>query len=586
MNIIGLSAFYHQAACCLLQNGRLTAAAAQERFSRLKHDPKLPVQAFRYCLQAGNLNITDIDALAFYESPNKKVDRQRTYSPPQTFVTRDNTYVQEIIRDNLGYEGPIYFFDHHQSHAAAAFFYSGFTEAAILTVDGVGEWATTTYGHGHQNSLTLFEEVVFPHSLGLLYATLTAYLGFRVNNGEYKVMGLAPYGQPRYLPQLQQLITLGEKGQYKLNLPFFDFMHGERMYNERLITLLGQPPRQPETAIEPFHCDVARSLQQLLEEILLTKITYLAQQVDSPNLCLAGGVALNCVANGRIHRQSPFRHLFIPPAPGDDGGCLGAAALAHIHLTGQRHSDDPLSHPYLGPYWSTPEIAHLLTAAEIPALDFREKETALLTAVVQRLLSGQIIGWFQGRLEFGPRALGNRSILANPMLPDMQNQINQRIKQRESFRPFAPSVLETEAAAHFDLPYPSPFMLETCAVQSPLTLPAITHVDGSARPQTVNKQQNPRYAALLEQFYQQSGCPILLNTSFNMRGEPIVCTPTDALLCFGRSGLDSLVLGDFLIDRTALPANWQTLCTLWPQRQTSPFKQNKSVIHEQLYTFV
>jgi carbamoyltransferase len=591
LNLIGLSAFYHESACCLLQDGTLIAAAAEERFSRVKHDARLPVEAFRFCLKAGRISITDIDALAYYESPTKKGDRQHwagrlTDSPSNDAIQPDAEWPFRMIRERLGYDGPILVFDHHQSHAASAFFYSGFAEAATFTADGVGEWATTTYGIGRGATLNLFEEVRFPHSLGLLYATLTAYLGFRVNNGEYKVMGLASYGQPRMIDQIRTLVTSAPDGQYRLQMLYFDYVSGRRMYAPPLTDLLGAPPREPGTPITAFHCDVAKSLQTVLEELLLEKIEYLHRRVDVPNLCLAGGVALNAVANGRIRREGPFERLFIQPASGDAGACLGAAALAHIQITGSRNTKSPLSHVYLGPSWSSDQIETILIATGLPALDYRQRETDLLDAVVARLLENQVIGWFQGAMEFGPRALGARSILANPQDPEAQNRLNRMIKQRESFRPFAPSVLEKQATDHFDLAHPSPFMLETCQVVSPLAIPAVRHVDGSARPQTVNPDEHPRYANLLDAFYRRTGCPMLVNTSFNVQGEPIVCSPIDALLCMGMAGLDALVLGDFLIDRSLLPENWPDLFTAWRQQKYSIFSENQSSIQENLYTFV
>ncbi len=590
MNVIGLAAFYHESACCLLQDGRLIAAAEEERFSRVKHDARLPVQAFRYCLRAGKIGLTDVDCLAYYELPTQKLARQLWAGVPDDdpgdLFWLDPHQPQRAIRERLGYEGPLLTFAHHRSHAASTFFYSGFSDAAILTVDGVGEWATTTYGHGRGAAIELFKEVRFPHSLGLLYATLTAYLGFRVNNGEYKVMGLAPYGQPRYVDQMHELVSSGPNGQYSLNMDYFDFVRGRTMYSARLCELFGAPPRQPEADITPFHQDVARSLQVVLEEILLEKAHYLAGRVDSPNLCLAGGVALNCVANGRLLRDGPFARLFVQPAAGDAGGCLGAAALAHVQLTGQRHTYQPLSHVFLGPSFTADEVAGLLTATGIAAHDFRGRQAALLEAVVDRLAANQVVGWFHGALEFGPRALGARSILANPQDPNVRQRLNQLVKKREAFRPFAPSVLYAHAADHLDLDHPSPFMLETCQVTSPLDLPGITHVDGSARPQTVDPATSPRYAALLEAFYRRTGCPILVNTSFNVRGEPIVCTPVDALFCLGNSGLDALVLEDFILDRAMLPANWPLLLTAWQRRSRTAFASERSPIGENLYTFV
>jgi carbamoyltransferase len=588
MNVLGLSAFFHESACCLLQHGRLVAAAEEERFSRVKHDPRLPVSAFRFCLRAGGIGITDLDAVAFYESPLKKLSRQLWAGIPEgaspDLPWLDPGAPERAIREGLGWDGPILFFDHHLSHAASAFLFSDFPEAALLTVDGVGEWATTSYGRGRGAEVELFEEVDFPHSLGLLYATLTSYLGFEVNDGEYKVMGLAPYGEPRFLDEMRRLVSPGPGGQYRLSLDYFDFVRGRRMYSDALSRLLGEPPRRPEAEITRFHQDVARSLQAVLEEILLAKARWLHERTGLPDLCMAGGVALNVVANGRILREGPFERLFVQPAAGDSGGCLGAAALAHVQLTGER--PEPLSHVYLGPRWSAEEIAGLLTATGIQAHDFRGREAELLEAVAVRLGRGQVVGWFHGPLELGPRALGGRSLLADPRDPRMRDRLNRLVKKREAFRPFAPSVLAEHAAAHFDLDHPSPYMLETCRVTSPLDLPAVTHVDGSARPQTVDPEVAPRYAALLEAFRRRTGCPLLVNTSFNVRGEPIVASPVDALSCMGVSGIDAVVLEDFLIDRAMLPQNWADLLPAWRERSRSGFARGQSAISEDLYTFV
>jgi carbamoyltransferase len=579
MNIVGLSAFFHESACCLLRDGQLVAAAEEERFSRVKHDPRLPVSAFRWCLRRGGISITDVDCVAYYESPAKKLERQVWSGIPES-LRLDPGRPEREIRERLGYEGPVLTFEHHQSHAASAFFFSGFPEAALLTVDGVGEWATTTYGRGRGSGIELFEEVRFPHSLGLLYSTITAYLGFEVNDGEYKVMGLAPYGEPRYSEEMRRLVSSGPEGQYRLNLDYFDFIRGSKMYSDALPKLFGEPPRRREAEVTRFHEDVARSLQAVLEEILLEKVRYLHRRTGLPDLCMAGGVALNVVANGRILREGPFERLFVQPAAGDSGTCLGAAALAHAQLTGQRPGGR-LPHVYLGPGWRIDEIAGLIAATGLPALDFREREAGLIEAVVDRLKTGKVIGWFHGSLELGPRALGARSLLADPRDPDMRDRLNRLVKKREAFRPFAPSVLEAHAAEHFDLRHPSPFMLETCRVVSPLDLPAITHVDGSARPQTVDPQISPRYAALLEAFRRRTGCPLLVNTSFNVRGEPIVCSPVDALFSLGSSGIDALVLEDFLIDREIVPANWAELFPAWREQARSGF-----AVSTDLYTFV
>ncbi|MFL6262965.1 MAG: carbamoyltransferase [Thermoanaerobaculia bacterium] len=588
MNILGLSAFFHESACCLLRDGRLVAAVEEERLSRVKHDPRLPVSAFRFCLQAGGLGITDLDAVAYYESPVKKLSRQLWAGIPEgaspDLPWLDPGAPERAIREGLGWEGPILCFDHHRSHAASAFLLADFPAAALLTVDGVGEWATTSYGRGRGAEVELFEEVDFPHSLGLLYATLTSYLGFEINDGEYKVMGLAPYGEPRFLDQMRRLVSPGPGGQYRLDLDYFDFVRGRRMYSDALPRLLGERPRAPEAEITRFHQDVARSLQAVLEEILLAKARWLHERTGLPDLCMAGGVALNVVANGRILREGPFERLFVQPAAGDSGGCLGAAALAHVQLTGKR--PEPPRHVYLGPRWSADEIAGLLTATGIRAHDFRGWEADLLEAVVDRLERGQVVGWFHGPLELGPRALGGRSLLADPRDPEMRDRLNWLVKKREAFRPFAPSVLAGHAGAHFDLDHPSPYMLETCRVISPLDLPAVTHVDGSARPQTVDPETSPRYAALLEAFRRRTGCPVLVNTSFNVRGEPIVASPVDALSCMGVSGIDAVVLEDFLIDRAMLPESWDDLLPAWRERSRSGFARGQSAISEDLYTFV
>jgi carbamoyltransferase len=584
--VVGISAFYHESACCLLQDGRLVAAAEEERFSRVKHDARLPVAAFRYCLEEAGAGIDDIDGLAYYESPATKLERQIWAGLPEgasAGLPWLDPYLQEReIEEGLGYERIADTFSHHESHAASAFYYSGFPEAAVLTVDGVGEWDTTTYGRGEGANLEAFERVEFPHSLGLLYSTLTSYLGFEVNDGEYKVMGLAPYGEPRYADRVRKLISSLDGGRFELDLRYFDFLRGRRMYSEALCDLFGAPARPRGGEITRFHQDVARSLQTVLEEILLEKARWLHEQTGSPNLCMAGGVALNCVANGRIRREGPFERLFVQPAAGDSGGCLGAAALLHVSLTGKAPRTRPMRDARLGPSWSTDEVARLLAASGLPFQDFRGREADLLEEVVDRLASGKVVGWFHGRMEMGPRALGARSLLADPRDPDMRDRLNRMVKKREAFRPFAPSVLLAHAAEHFDLDHPSPFMLETCRVTSPLDLPAITHVDGSARPQTVDPEVLPRYAALLEAFHRRTGCPLLVNTSFNVRGEPIVASPVDALFCFGTTSIDSLVLEDFLLDRDGLPEGWPELLEAWRQRPRSGLE----AVSRDLYTFV
>jgi carbamoyltransferase len=448
-------------------------------------------------------------------------------------------------------------------------------------MDGVGEWATTTYGSGEGSRIDPFEKVEFPHSLGLLYATITSYLGFRVNGGEYKVMGLAPYGKARFVPEMRKLVRSGPDGSYELALDYFDFVKGRRMFSDRLPELFGEPPRTAESEVSSFHQDVARSLQQVLEEVLLEKAHYLHRKVPTRNLCLSGGVALNCVANGRLLREGPFDRLFVQPAAGDSGSCLGAAALAHIRLTGERHTLAPLEHVYLGPRFTSAYVGSMLSAAGVRALDYRGREDELLEATVDRLAKGQVVGWFQGAMELGPRALGARSLLADPRRPEMRERLNAMVKKREAFRPFAPSVLLSEANRHLELDHPSPFMLETCQVRSPLELPAITHVDGSARPQTVDPRQAPRYAKLLEAFQKRTGCPILVNTSFNVRDEPIVCTPEDALSCAMRSGIEALAIEDFLLDLSSVPPELVALT-----RDRDRLAARQSSIDAALYTFL
>ncbi len=590
MNIIGLSAFFHESACCLLAEGEVKAAAAEERFTRLKHDPRLPVEAFRFCLEKGGIGISEVDALAYFENPQLKLERQLWAGVPEGASSDlpwlDPRQPQRAIRERLGYEGPILTFQHHQSHAASCFFFSGFEEAAVLTVDGVGEWATTTYGHGKGRELQVLEEVEFPHSLGLLYSTLTSYLGFSVNDGEYKIMGLAPYGTLRLAEKISQLVLTAPDGRFALDMSYFDFVRGRRMYTDKLLRLLGQPPRRPGDEITSFHKDVARGLQLLVEELLLQKVAHLHRRVGGRYLCMAGGVALNCVANGRIRRESAFEKVFVQPAAGDDGACLGAAALAHVSLTGERPTRAPLRQVFLGPSWKPNQVLKLLEGTGLKFQDFRGQEGDLITEVARRLQKNQVVGWFQGAMEFGPRALGGRSILGNPLDPQIRSRLNELVKKREGFRPFAPSVLASRAIQHFDLDGPSDFMLETCSVISELDLPGITHVDGSARPQTVDKEQNRRFAALLEAFEKLTGCPLLVNTSFNVAGEPIVCSPGDALLCFGEAGLDCLVLEDFLIDRSDLPSRWQEEVIAWRSPARGASDRHRTSISENLYTFV
>jgi len=590
MNIIGISANFHDSSCALIQDSKLIAAVSEERFSRFKNDARLPIRAFRYCLEAGKIDITDIDCIAYYENPYKKLLRQLS-SGANLDLSNELNWIDchkpfREINEILGYEGQIKFYDHHLSHAASSYFFSGFTDAAILTSDGVGEWATTTYGIGQGPLIELFKEIKYPHSIGLLYSTITNYLGFEVLSGEYKVMGLAPYGEPLFVDKLQQLFNLNDDGDFELNMEYFDFSQIDHMYTHSLTELLKLPPREPKTEINQKHLDLAKSLQLILEQIVLKQIHGLKNKVTSSNLCMSGGVALNCVANHAVRNSGLFKHIFIQPASGDAGSAMGAAALAHIDIIGKNPNNQQLCNAYLGPKYTDEDIYSMLSSMEIEAFDFRDNPSKLYEAVVDRIIAGKVIGWFQGRMEFGPRALGARSIIADPRDPTMRDRLNMLVKKRESFRPFAPAILEEHTENHIDLNIPTPFMLETCQVISTLDLPAITHVDGSCRPQTVSAKTNPKFHALLTVFYQRTNCPILVNTSFNVKNEPIVCTPLDALRCFGNSGIDALVLENFLIDRTALPEIFFTMAKQEAEFIKPPQDLFMKTQTEGIYTFI
>ena len=588
MRILGISAFYHDSAAALIDDGRIIAAAQEERFSRKKQDSDFPENAVAYCLAEAGYQLNSVDFVAFYDKPFLKFERLlETYLAfaPKGFSSfamavpvwlKEKLFQKSLLRDELikhqpdfDWENKLLFAEHHQSHAASAFFPSPFDDAVVLTMDGVGEWATTSVGIGQGNTLDMVQEIHFPHSLGLLYSAFTYYTGFRVNSGEYKVMGLAPYGEPRFKNTiLDKLIDLKEDGSFRLNMEYFDYCTGLRMTNEKFDALFGGPPRDAETQLTQREMDLAASVQSVIEEAVLRLTRSLAKENKSKNLCLAGGVALNCVANGHALRDGAFANIWVQPAAGDAGGALGAALSAyHLYKKQPRKvngAQDSMAGSYLGPQYNEANIAECLTAAGAHFEIFDEKTIIAKTA--DALAEAKAIGWFQGRMEFGPRALGGRSILGDPRSPNMQKTLNLKVKYRESFRPFAPSVLREDVSEWFELETDSPYMLLVADVKKERQrkmnasekalfgieqlniprseIPAVTHVDYSARVQTVHKDTNPRYYALLHAFKERTGCPVLVNTSFNVRGEPIVCRPEDAFRCFMGSEIDVLVIGN------------------------------------------
>jgi carbamoyltransferase len=577
MNILGISAFYHDSAAALFKDGVLVAAAQEERFTRKKHDASFPAQAIAYCLREGGIAINEVDQIGFYDKPLLKFERilvqylatfprsYRSFMKAVPLWLLEKLWVPNLIRKQLGYEGPILFAEHHQSHAASAFLVSPFKEAAILTVDGVGEWATASFGVGRDGRVDIFHEIHFPHSLGLLYSAFTYYLGFKVNSAEYKVMGLAPYGEPRYYDKVRQLVEIREDGSFRMDMRYFAYHYGLTMTNEAFNRLFEGPPRKPESPLTQREKDIAMSVQKVTEEIVLKMAAYLHRETGQKNLCMAGGVALNCVANGRVVREGPFERLFVQPAAGDAGGALGVAALIHSQLLGRPRQFE-MREAYLGPAYSTEEVRSYLDANGIP---YEELERQDLLAETARLIAEQkVIGWFQGRMEFGPRALGGRSILADARNPENKDVVNLKIKFRESFRPFAPTILEERVGDYFELDRPSPYMLLVAQVRPDRrTIPSVTHVDGSARIQTVSRSQSPLYYDLIQQFEPQTGWPVSINTSFNVRGEPIVCTPHDAYMCFMRTHMDILVLDRFLLRKEGQPPlkedrDWRELFAL------------------------
>ncbi len=587
--ILGISAFYHDSAAALLRDGEIVAAAQEERFTRQKGDASFPEHAIAFCLKAANITAQDLAYVGFYDKPLLKFERiLETYVgvAPRGFRSflkagplwiKDKLHMEKQIRDGLGYEGKILYAEHHESHAASAFFASPFEESGILTMDGVGEWATASFGVGRGSELTLFKEIRWPDSLGLLYSAFTYFTGFKVNSGEYKVMGLAPYGQPKYVDTiLTELVDLRDDGSFTLNQQYFNYLTGLTMTNGAFDKLFGGPPRVPESKLTQREMDLARSVQEVCEEIMLRMARTVHRETGLANLCLAGGVALNCVGNGRILREGPFERIWIQPAAGDAGGALGIAQLIwHRFMKRPRvvRTTDAMKGSYLGPAFTPEQIEQYLKSV---GAKYRRLERTDLLATAARLLSEeQVVGWFNGRMEFGPRALGSRSILADARSPKMQTQVNLKIKFRESFRPFAPSVLQDRVSDYFEIDCESPYMLLVAPVKKerriPMTfdqeqlwgidklnvprsdIPAVTHIDYSARVQTVSRETNPDYYDLIKQFECLTGCPVVVNTSFNVRGEPIVCTPEDAYRCFMRTHIDYLVLGPFLLDKTEQP---------------------------------
>ncbi len=592
MRILGISAFYHDSAAALLCDGKIAAAAQEERFTRRKHDRRFPVEAMKYCLAAGGTSLDRLDLVVFYDKPFLKFERLletylsfaprglRSFQMAIPLWVREKLFQKDLLLKQLREYAPnfdpgrLLFTEHHLSHAASAFFPSPFEEALVLTMDGVGEWATTSVALGKGNSLEILKEIHFPHSLGLLYSAFTYYTGFKVNSGEYKVMGLAPYGEPRFAGKiLEHLIDLKPDGSFRLNLDYFNYCAGLTMTNERLDDLFGGPPRKPEELLTQRHMDLAASVQVVLEEAILRMTRSLGAETGARNLCLAGGVALNCVANGKVLREGKFQEIWVQPAAGDAGGALGAALAAHHLYNNQPRTagnGDAMKGAYLGPEFSQGDIERRLAAAgaRFQVMD----DQCLILSCVDALEQEKALGWFQGRMEFGPRALGARSILGDPRSPRMQSTLNLKVKYRESFRPFAPSVLREEASNWFDIDCDSPYMLLVADVvqgrrrtmtdeQQKLfgieklnvprsDIPAVTHVDYSARVQTVHQKTNPRYHRLIAAFQERTGCPVIVNTSFNVRGEPLVCTPEDAFRCFMGTEIEALAVGNcFLLKK-------------------------------------
>lgn len=591
MYILGISAYYHDSAACLVKDGEIIAAAQEERFTRKKHDFNFPFQAIRYCLNAAGISSNDLNYVAFYDKPFIKFERllesYLTYAPIgiKSFIKampvwlKQKLWTKELLKNDLGYDGDVIFPEHHESHAASAFFPSPYQEAAFLTIDGVGEWNTTTYGIGKDNTIEIMGNMDFPHSLGLLYSAFTYYTGFKVNSGEYKVMGLAPYGEPKYVDLIMnELIDLKEDGSFRMNMKYFNYCVGLTMTNRKFDKLFGGPARKPESQVTQKEMDLARSVQDVTEEIMMRMARHVHQQTGQKNLVLAGGCALNCVANGKILQEGPFEKIWIQPAAGDAGGALGSALFAwHQFLDNKREADnvnDFQRASYLGPEFSDEEVAAFLSEA---GATFEKVDRIQIPRLAAELINSEkVIGWFQGRMEFGPRALGSRSIVGDSRSKNMQTVMNLKIKFRESFRPFAPSVLVEHVSDYFAIDRESPYMLLVAPVLEEKrvnsqpenkqlfgieklkvprsVIPAITHVDYSARIQTVDKKNNGLYYDLIKEFHNLTGCPVIINTSFNVRGEPIVCSPKEAYTCFMRTEMDYLIMGSYILDKQKQPA--------------------------------
>ncbi|NOZ87798.1 MAG: carbamoyltransferase [Deltaproteobacteria bacterium] len=593
MYILGISAFYHDSAAALIKDGEVSAAAQEERFSRKKHDHEFPGKASEYCLKQAGIKAKDLDAVVFYEKPFVKFERiLETYLAvaPRGLLSflksmplwlKKKLWIKEILSSGLSFDGKILFTEHHESHAASAYYPSPFEHAAILTIDGVGEWATNTIAMGNGERIDIIKEIEFPHSLGLLYSAFTYFTGFKVNSGEYKLMGLAPYGEPVYRKKiLDELVDLKQDGSYRLNQDYFDYCGGLKMTGGKFEKLFGGHPRKPESPITAREMNLAKSIQDVTEEIMLRQARFARRVTGSANLCMAGGVALNCVGNGRILKEGIFDNIWIQPAAGDAGGSLGAALAAYyMHFKNSRpHStgSDRQKGSYLGPAFADEQIQGFLERSGAPARRMTKQD--LLHETARLIKEGNVIGWFQGRMEFGPRALGARSIIGDARSEEMQSKMNLKIKFRESFRPFAPSVLAESYREYFDLDEESPYMLLVAPVKKEIRIdpdettknasgldklnlkrsiiPAVTHVDYTARIQTVNKRDNPIYHDLIEEFKKLTGCPVIVNTSFNVRGEPIVCSPSDAYTCFMRTEMDYLIMGSFILSKADQP-DWK-----------------------------